>query len=335
MFSCLSVSLNGKPVTLQETNYHYKAYLEKLLNYCSDASYTHLMSRLWYLDSSQELQDNNGYTTRLKYVGNSQTVELYGRLHADLFNYDKILINGVDMNIKLTRTPEAFYLLTPNDDTKVRINILDANLFITQVELKPPLLLAHANVLAMRRKAHYPVTHTQIKTVTASSGTQQISINNAFLGPVPDRILIVSVKNAAFVGSARTNPFLFHQYGMRNLVLYVNGVQHHSQPLTMNCSSPFIATRAYETLFSSTGIHHDDHAHMITLEMFTKGFYILGFDLTPDREVDEEHISLPRQGNVRIEALFKIPLPETITCILYAEFPGRIDIDYYRNVIVE
>ena len=44
---------------------------------------------------------------------------------------------------------------------------------------------------------------------------------------------------------------------------------------------------------------------MITLEMFTKGFYILGFDLTPDREAGEEHISLPLQGNVRIEARLK------------------------------
>ena len=70
-----------------------------------------------------------------------------------------MLINGVDMNMKLTRTPEAFYLLAPKDDTKVRIKILDATLFITQVELKPPLLLAHANVLAMKRKAHYPVTY--------------------------------------------------------------------------------------------------------------------------------------------------------------------------------
>jgi len=104
-----------------------------------------------------------------------------------------MLINGVDVNIKLTRTPEAFHLLAPKDDTKVRIKILDATLFITQVEFKPPLLLAHANVLAMKRKAHYPVTYTQIKTFTASSGTQQISINNAFLGPVPDRILIVLV----------------------------------------------------------------------------------------------------------------------------------------------
>ena len=87
--------------------------------------------------------------------------------------------------------------------------------------------------------------------------------------------------------------------------------------------------------FSRTGIHHDDRAHMITLEMFTKGYYILGVDLTPDREADEEHISLPRQGNVRIEARFKKPLPEPVTCILYAEFSGRVEIDNYRNVTVE
>jgi len=66
-----------------------------------------------------------------------------------------------------------------------------------------------------------------------------------------------------------------------------------------------VATRAYETLFSSTSIRHDDRAHIITLEMFTKGFYVLGFDLTPDREAEEEYISLPRQGNVLIEARFK------------------------------
>jgi hypothetical protein len=117
------------------------------------------VSSLWYLDSSQELKDINSYTTRLKYIGNSQTVELCRRLHADLFNSDKMLTHGVDMNIKLTRKSEAFYLLAPNGDTKVRIKILDVTLFITQVELKPPLLLAHANVLAMKRKAHYPVTH--------------------------------------------------------------------------------------------------------------------------------------------------------------------------------
>ena len=48
MFCSLSTSLNVNPVTLHETNYHYKAYIEKLLNYGSDASSSHLNSSLWY-----------------------------------------------------------------------------------------------------------------------------------------------------------------------------------------------------------------------------------------------------------------------------------------------
>ena len=140
MFSSLSVSLNDKPVTLHESNYNYKAYLEKLLTYGCGASGTHLLSSFWFLDSPSgdgELKDNTSFATRLNYLSNIKTIELYGRLHADLFNSDKMLINGVDMNIKLTRAPEAFYLLAPSDYTKLRIKILDGTLFITQVELKP------------------------------------------------------------------------------------------------------------------------------------------------------------------------------------------------------
>ena len=111
MFSSLSVSLNGKLVTLHESNYDYKAYLEKLLNYGSAASGTHLLSSVWFLDSPTTdgaLKKNAGHATRLHYLGNSNTIELFRRLHADLFNSDKMLINGVDMNIKVTRASEVF-----------------------------------------------------------------------------------------------------------------------------------------------------------------------------------------------------------------------------------
>jgi len=70
-------------------------------------------------------------------------------------------------------------------------------------------------------------------------------------------------------------------------VLFVNGVPNPSEPLIIDCSSTFGATRAYEILFSSTGIHHDYRVHIITLDMFTKCFYVLGFDLTPDRDAEK------------------------------------------------
>jgi len=130
-----------------------------------------------------------------------------------------MLINGVDMNIKLTRSLEAFYPLAPSDDSKVRIKILDVTLFITQVESKPPHLLPYANFLDMKCKADYPVTHTQTKTSTASSGFQQVSIYSAYLAPIPERILIEMVRNTVFAGSASTNPLHFQHYDLTNLVL--------------------------------------------------------------------------------------------------------------------
>ena len=136
----------------------------------------------------------------------------------------------------------------------------------------------------MKRRPPYPITPTQIKTFSASSGSQQVSIDNAFLRPIPERILIALVKNTAFVDYASTNLFHFHLYDMTNLVLYVNGVQHTPDPHIIDCSSPFGATRAYEILFSSTGIHHDGHARIFTLEIITMGFYILGFELTRVRQ---------------------------------------------------
>jgi hypothetical protein len=139
ILTSLSVSLNGKPVTLHETNYQYKAYLEKLLNYGSDASGTHLLSSFWYLDSPDTdgalsaSKENNGFASPSVFLKNCQAIQLYGRLHANLFNSDRTLINGVDMNTKLTRKPEAFYLLGASDDAKVRIKIFDATLFVAQV----------------------------------------------------------------------------------------------------------------------------------------------------------------------------------------------------------
>ena len=108
MVISLSVSLNGKQGTLHGTNYNYKAYLEKLLIYGSDASVTYLVSSFCYLDYPGELKGNSGCAKRLNYLSNGKTLEVWGRPHADLFISDNMLINGLDMNIKLTLHHKLF-----------------------------------------------------------------------------------------------------------------------------------------------------------------------------------------------------------------------------------
>jgi hypothetical protein len=100
-----------------------------------------------------------------------------GRLHGDFFSSNCTLINGVEMNIKLTHAPSLFYLLGHADHSEVKIKVMDSNVFVTQAELNPSIILPHAKVLS-RKKPQYPVTYTQIKTCTTVSGAQQISIDN-------------------------------------------------------------------------------------------------------------------------------------------------------------
>ena len=68
-------------------------------------------------------------------------------------------------------------------------------------------------------------------------------MNNAFLLPIPGSILLALVYNSAFFVSASTNPHHLYHNDMINLVFYVNGVLHPSEPLTMDCFSHFGAIR--------------------------------------------------------------------------------------------
>jgi len=136
MFSSLSVSQNGKYVTLHETNYHYKAYIEKFLKLW--------FWRAWHASSLQFLVPQFACKTQrqqwlrqtIRYRAKSHTIELYVRLHSDLFNSDKMLINGVDMNAKIICAPEAICWHLQNY-IKLGIRILDAKLLSLKSNWNP------------------------------------------------------------------------------------------------------------------------------------------------------------------------------------------------------
>ena len=46
---------------------------------------------------------NTGFFARWNHVKKSEEVHIYGRLHADICNVPKLLVNGVKMQIKLTK----------------------------------------------------------------------------------------------------------------------------------------------------------------------------------------------------------------------------------------
>jgi RNase P subunit RPR2 len=137
--------------------YPYRAYLETLLTYGSDAASSHLTNAFWYLDNGNTLacdptaqytdDTNMGFVARWNRIKQSKEVELYGRLHSDICNNPTHLLPGVRMQIKLTKARRTLYLMNKDADSKVEFKFQDAQLLVNRVRPNPAYLLAHNTTL--------------------------------------------------------------------------------------------------------------------------------------------------------------------------------------------
>jgi hypothetical protein len=343
LFSQLNVTLNGVSVTPSEDLYHYRSYLETLLTYGQDASKSHLTNCFWYIDVALTGDDdtnggtlkagdsNSGWKKRFEKSKNSKEIVMYGKLHGDIFNISTLMMPGVSIQIKLTKSKEAFYLLGESPDPKVKFQFLDASLYVRKIKPSPNILLAHSKALT-KTNARYDVTRVDVRSFTFGPGQRTLSIDNAVLGPLPKRLLFAMTGNTNFSGTPDTNPFDFKHYDIEQFAIYMNGQQIPSEGLSIDTSHEKGSTIAYQSLFSGSGIHHTNSGIQITHEMYISGHFLLLFDLTPDGAASEGHISLPSSGNVRIELRFKNKLSHAITCILYCEYENSVSLDKDKRI---
>ena len=112
----------------------------------------------------------------------------------------------------------------------------------------------------------------------------------------------------------------------------MNGKQYPTEGLSLGMDQEKTSAMGYRTLFEGLGIHHSNAAHQITHDMFVKGYFMLLFDLTPDRGVSEGHTPHREQGKIRVDLKFAKPLPEAITCLQYLELHNSFLINLARNV---
>ena len=335
LFRNCSVHLNNVCVSQSDNNYHYRAYIEKLLNYGSDAASTHLESSGWYMDSgkfdSLTAKDNIGLDTRKKIFEKNKVVELIGKVHSDMFNQPKYMVNNVDLKITFNMEKPEFYMLEATEDGHIKI--MAATLYVNHVTINPNILLAHHNAL-QQRNAVYQYKRVEIKTYTLNPGNHSLNIDNIVMGQLPNLIIFTMVSNEAYTGDRKKNPFNFQHFNMQQFSLNINGIPTPIQPIEFDFreSNGIVSTRGYNTLFKGTGIHYFDKGHQITKKLFDNGAFLLAFDITPDHGYNDLCTNLIKQGSIRIEGRFSEPLAESVTCLMYMEFDSIIEIDKNRNV---
>ena len=139
-------------VTPSTNTYAYRAYIETLLSYGTDAKDTQLTGQLWHKDTATRMDAvdidggptaNARFLARRANIVRGRVVDMMGRLHVDLFVQDKFLINSVDVNIRLVRSKPAFALMAGGVNPDYKITIDNATLFAKKATLNPIVQMAH------------------------------------------------------------------------------------------------------------------------------------------------------------------------------------------------
>ena len=135
LFGQLDVNLNGRTISDGSSTYPYQAYLETL-SYGEETKSTHLTSSLFYEDTAGKMDEHNptkanadanmGLKERASFTCESKVLDVIGRLHGDIFNQEKYLLEMVKVRLRLHHRKNQFCLMCSETNLNFKVKVLDA-----------------------------------------------------------------------------------------------------------------------------------------------------------------------------------------------------------------
>ena len=339
LFKDIEVKLNEKTITYSGSNYAERAIMETLLSFGKDASKSWLQSGLFYKDTPGKMDvadptdaaPNEGLKKRVGFTAESKLVVTRSKLHLDIFNQSKPLINNVRMVLKLTRNKDAYVLMSSEAGAAYKVEIEDIALIVRKVEVSDTV---HDTVEGKNTRKNiipYPLTRVIQKEFTIPKGGKSFTENNLYDDYLPTKIVIGLVNNLAHVGSYTHNPFNFHHYDVSELSLKKNGQVVNGRPLTFDFDNDQY-TDGYWSLHRAMDQRFRDEGSQIERIDYKGGYTLFAFDLSPS-QCGDQFIDPKTKGKVTLELKFAKNIPHTLTLCVYLQFDNELQINEAGEVI--
>ena len=109
----MDVILGGKLICSATNTYVHCSISEVLLNYDKEAAEVQLGCGLFCKDTARQMEEmdisadpvlNTDLETRNTWTKTSKIVDLQGRIHSDVFNQEKLILNRVDLTLNFVVT---------------------------------------------------------------------------------------------------------------------------------------------------------------------------------------------------------------------------------------
>ena len=330
MWKQVEVFAAGKLVSSGSSNYHYKSYMKTLLHDCKDEGEKKRMcTEMFYEDKSpfhdytDQLNLNEGAYEHQLSCGPNHTFEMEGFLGEDVFDVDKYIINGVNIDIKLYPERSSFVLMSNCPEKEYKLIIEQAVLKVGTVDVGNIIVGAHDTSLAKGGMGQYFFTQSAMNNYSISRGQRNFS-QCVYQGNVLQRICVALVSSQHYNGSYTMNPLKFHHYYVTNMSVLINDVNTPHRRMTMDFKKGQFASPLFNILSASDNMIIDKNA-------FEHGYSLFVFDINPPE--DSKELSLQETGTVRLEITFEEELPESVQVLVYGEFQSCFQIDHSRAVI--
>ena len=332
LFSKVEIFLNDQTTAVSTCHYAYRSYLENLLNYDTDTKQTVLQKEGFFAQPEIAAQQ-----TRFKALTN-KTIEVYGNLHTDFTLQPRLLMSGVNVKIRFTRTKPQFYVRAETDDARNEnpyFKIQEVYLYIRRVQINPKIFFDVEQQLA-KETAKYPLNRVETKILTLETGISNKQLDNIFLGNLPRRIVVGILNHTATDGDYACSPFVFSNHNLTSIHAYVNGM---SVGKGYDCLYSAVGTvnslcmRAYDSIYTvssgpaalGNGITLQDYAN--------NGYALYAFDLSPDAAPDcDDYINPIQTGVFSLRLSFSVALGAPLNLLIYAESTGLVEIDKTRSI---
>ena len=271
LFSQMDVSLNERLISPSTNTYPYRVMIETLLRYGGDAKSSQLSMALFYKDTpgkmdvvdpvADDAEANMGLKSRYTFTKESNTVDMMGPIHSDIFFPDRLILNGVNLRLKLNGAKHSFCLVSSVPGANFKVVITEAILYVRKVKVASSITLGHASVLK-QTTAKYPIRRVDCKVLSIPGGFSSFTPDNLFLGHIPKRLVCVLVDTEAYNGTYGSYNFKHHN--LTQLGVYVDGEQMPRKPLFVKFSE--LAVRISYPDFKAFFLEQESSPRMLAIK---------------------------------------------------------------------
>ena len=244
--------------------------------------------------------------------------------YLEVFHLSKLLVPGVQIQIDIYfNTPDMWTIRWAGADT-LRLTEADVKvrLFLSQVRVTPSVYREIMTSMKGGRVATYPTVRGEIRTYSHPNDNRHFECSNPFHNQLPNRLVVVLLKQAAFHGTITESPFNFGKFNLASIKQLVRGEEYPYETLELQHDGDSKDQRGYFRFLQASGALCRLKGNMVRKVDWGNGMRcnMCVFDNTANGCLDSPVLNPKQEGELCLVIDFGGNPGENLTILLYGEF---------------